>query len=252
MLWLEKMKCKKKWPIILLAAVLLSMGAFYLYVSDYYRADQTAVLALNSSDLVTVKETAYGWLMDGPSEDTALVFYPGGKVEETAYTPLLKQLAGKGLDVCLMKMPFHLAFFDIDGAERVIHSHPYTHWYIGGHSLGGAMAAVFAAHHGNELDGVILLAAYPTEMLDQRLTEILLYGTEDRVLNRSKIEKGRAYAPANYVEYIISGGNHAQFGNYGAQIGDGKADISTDEQQRETVDVIIRALTEKLQEPPES
>ena len=33
----------------------------------------------------------------------------------------------------------------------------------------------------------------------------------------------------------MEGGNHSQFGNYGEQKGDGKATISAEEQQRQTV-----------------
>ena len=66
--------------LILLAAI--AAAVFRVYVSDYYRADAAAEQALES-DTVLVEQTDYGWFFDGPSEDTALVFYPGGKVEET-------------------------------------------------------------------------------------------------------------------------------------------------------------------------
>lgn len=234
----------KKCLIGLLAVIVLFGVIFCLYVSDYYRADPTAIPALKS-DHVQVKETEFGWFLDGPSEDTALIFYPGAKVEETAYAPLLHQLAEKGVDVCLLKMPCRLAFLGTDKAGHVMRTYDYTHWYVGGHSLGGAVAAFFAARHGQELDGVILLAAYPTEKLDEELTEISLYGTEDLILNRKRTEEGKAFAPKTFVEHVISGGNHAQFGNYGIQKGDGKAEISADEQQKETVEIICRVLMEQ-------
>ena len=118
-----------------------------------------------------------------------------------------------------------------------------TDWYIGGHSLGGAMAASYAANHSEQLTGVILFAAYPTKMLDASLTEISIYGSEDGVLNMQNVGAGKAYAPDAFYEYVIEGGNHAQFGNYGKQKGDGEAAISAQEQQRRTVDFILNALT---------
>ena len=110
-----------------------------------------------------VEKTEYGWFLDGPSEENALIFYPGAKVEETAYAPILHRFAEEGMDVCLVKMPFRLAFFGISKASDVMAQYEYENWYIGGHSLGGAMSAVYAADHGDELKGIVLLAAYATK-----------------------------------------------------------------------------------------
>ena len=83
------------------------------------------------------------------------MFYPGAKVEETAYAPLLRAIAEAGMDACLVKMPFRLAIFGVDRADRVMAAHDYERWYIGGHSLGGAMAARYAAGHASRLAGVV-------------------------------------------------------------------------------------------------
>ena len=222
--------------------ILLLAASFFAYVSVYYRADEAALGFMNSDESVAVTETRYGWLFDGPSEDAALIFYPGGKVEEKAYAPLLHALATQGLDACLVKMPFRLAVLHGNAAEDVLKAHGYTEWYIGGHSLGGAMAAMYAADHGSDFSGVILLAAYPSQKLPDTLTEIQLIGSEDRIINRDKVKQGQAYAPPHCVEYTIEGGNHAQFGSYGVQRGDGTAAISAEEQIQETVRVIMESL----------
>ena len=197
-----------------------------------YRADKTALQAL-VSDAVTVEKTDFGWCFDGPSDTAALVFYPGGRVEETAYAPLLHRLAESGMDVYLVKMPLHLAVLGMNKADRIIDRAAYEKWYIGGHSLGGAVAANYAASR--DLDGVILLAAYPTKDVDEAM--LLLYGSEDSVVNRAKIEAAGQYGAVE--ERVIAGGNHAGFGNYGEQKGDGVATISTQEQQKETVEAIL-------------
>jgi len=118
----------------------------------------------------------------------------------------------------------------------------YDHWYIGGHSLGGAMAADFAATKGDGLDGVILLAAYSTKKLDQHLDVVLIYGSEDKVLSMEKYSKYMRNVPDMTSEHIIGGGNHAQFGSYGPQKGDGKALIPPEEQVNKTVDAILKKV----------
>lgn len=229
---------RRKWLIPVIVIVIMAASAA-AYAGNYYRADPSALAALSSDETVRVTETDYGWFFDGPSEEDALVFYPGAKIETAAYAPFLHLLARQGMDVCLVEMPLRLAFLGIGKAGPVMDQYEYDHWYVGGHSLGGAMAAVYAAEHGEQLTGLILLAAYPTKELDDALLEISIYGSEDLVLNPDKMIAGKAYAPSAFCELVIEGGNHAQFGNYGYQKGDGIAAISCGEQQRITVDFII-------------
>jgi hypothetical protein len=224
----------------MLGILLLCPAAFFLYTGNYYHADPVADKALISDSDVSVSREAYGWLCDRPSEDSALIFYPGGKVEAAAYAPLLHRLAADGMDAMLVEMPFRLAVFGTGKAENVIEAHDYRHWYIGGHSLGGVIAADYAADHEDAVEGVVLLAAYPSKKLADSLTEISIYGSHDRVLNMTSMEKAKVFASFNFREHVIRGGNHAQFGNYGPQRGDGTAKISADAQQQETVRLLLQ------------
>ena len=235
------MRKKVKW-IILAVCLLFPTAALLWQGACYYDADAKAEEALVSDSAVTVTRTDYGWYFDGPAEDRALVFYPGAGVEETAYAPLLHLLAGREMDVCLVKMPLRLAVLGKDRAGEVMGRYDYSRWYAGGHSLGGAMAASFAAEHGEELEGVLLLAAYPTDPLDPDMTEVLIYGSEDKVLNMQRLEESGQYAPEHLREHVIKGGNHAQFGSYGEQKGDGKASLCMEEQIEEAVEVIRGAV----------
>ena len=151
---------------------------------------------------------------------------------------MLHRIASGVMDVCLVKMPFHLAVFDKNAADKVMPQYNYQKWYIGGHSLGGAMAALYAAESANPLVGIILLASYPTKPLPENLKEILLVGSEDGVIRWEKVDESRQYSPRDCTEHIIQGGNHAQFGSYGKQKGDGEAQISAGVQVDETVEVI--------------
>ena len=229
----------RKYLTVIAAVILLLCIAFLFYTEQYYHADETAAAALISDDTVRVEETGYGWFFDGPSETDALIFYPGGKVEETAYAPLLHDLAGQGMDVCLVKMPFRLAVFGKNKADRVIAQYDYTHWYIGGHSLGGVMAADYAAGHSSQLAGVFMLAAYPTKQLDENTRTVLICGSQDGVLNMAKLEEAERFLPSGAQRFIIEGGNHAQFGNYGKQKGDGDAAVTSEEQQKKTIEIIL-------------
>jgi len=234
---------KKKRCLITAAAVLLAVIlGFFVYTAVYYHADEAALSALRTDEDAAVTQTDYGYLFDGPGEDAALIFYPGGKVEAEAYAPLLHRLAAGGLDVCLVRMPLRLAVFGQNRADDVMAAYPYAHWYIGGHSLGGSVAALYAADNSEAVEGLVLCAAYPTKPLDDGLIEISLTGSEDGVINRARQESGLVYAPANSSVFVIEGGNHAQFGSYGPQAGDGAAQIPPEQQWDEAAEEILAAL----------
>ncbi len=224
-------------PVLVLAIL---CGSFVWYVNDYYHAVDVSQ-AMTSSGDVTVTEIKNGYLFDGPGESTALIFYPGAKVEASAYAPLLRLLSENGIDCFLVKMPCNLAFFGINRASEIQNSYDYDHWYLAGHSLGGAMAASYASKHLSSFDALILLASYSTSDLSVATFPVLsLYGSNDGVLNREKLETYRSMMPAQYQEYVIEGGNHAGFGSYGAQSGDGAASISAEEQWQQTVSYILQ------------
>ncbi len=138
------------------------------------------------------------------------------------------------------KMPCNLAVLDMNAADSIPERFSeVTDWYIGGHSLGGAMAASYAAKHTDELDGLVLLAAYSTaDLTDSGLRVYAAYGSEDGVLNREKYEADRINLPQDTTETVIDGGCHAGFGSYGAQKGDGAPVISAEEQQQQTADAL--------------
>lgn len=223
---------RKKWlaagGIVLLTLAVLA-GAFFWYVSDYYRAEDVA-LAVMAQDNGITRQDDLTILSPTYPTDTAIIFYPGAKVEAEAYLPLLDQIRQTGVTCILVHMPFHMAIFDADAAEEVMAQFPeYQHWYMAGHSMGGAMASKFAADHPDEVDGLILMGAYIYGDYPDENT-LTIYGS----LNQS-VEDHIDYTE-NIVE--IEGGNHAQFGNYGPQKGDLPATISAQEQQRQTVEAI--------------
>ncbi len=230
--------------IAVLAVGILCAGCF-LYCNDYYRASEEVNEYFEKDGTVSVNDIDSGLYLDGPGNENALIFYPGAKVEYTAYVPLMYELAENGIDVFIINMPCNLAIFGINKADDILSEYRYEHMYLGGHSLGGAMAALYAAENADsaDLDGLILLAAYPTKSLAASDLRVLtIYGSEDKVLNRDKIEEGRSLMPANAAETIIKGGNHAQFGCYGEQKGDGIASISAEEQWEQTAEAVVEMI----------
>lgn len=227
-----KISISKKLLIALGVVVLLlalCAGAFFWYVSDYYRAEDVALDVLAQDSGISVQDNLTVLSPTVPS-DTAIIFYPGAKVEAEAYLPLLEQIKQTGVTCILVHMPFNMAIFDADAAEDVMEQFPdIQHWYMAGHSMGGAMASQFTSEHQDEIDGLILLGAYIYGDYPDEKT-LTVYGS----LNQS-VEDHIDYTE-NIVE--IEGGNHAQFGNYGPQKGDLPATISAAEQQAQTVDAI--------------
>ena len=128
--------------IVLVFAVLI--GACAIYLGNYYRADNEAIGAFLPQGSAW-KEEPNGNIVFEPKGATAgLIFYPGGKVEHTAYIPLMQACAENGILCVIVEMPFNLAVFDVNAADGIQKEYPQIeNWYIGGHSLGGSMAASY-------------------------------------------------------------------------------------------------------------
>ncbi len=215
---------------------------------DYYRALPEAFEVIASpSHGIVVTETKNDHIVFAPDDAVAgLIFYPGGKVQYEAYAPLMAACAERDILCVLLHMPANLAVLDMDAAEGIVEKYPdIEEWYIGGHSLGGSMAASYVAEHTEEFEGLILLASYSTaELQDSGLEVMSIYGSEDRVLNLEKYQEYRSNLPTGFHEVILKGGNHAYFGNYGSQEGDGLAKITNEDQIQATVDIMATRMRE--------
>ena len=237
-------KHKRKRLLIATTTILvlvIIVGACAVYLGDYYRADHDAIGAILPQG-TTWKEKADGTIVFEPEAATkGLIFYPGGKVEHTAYTPLMEMLASEGILCVLVEMPFRLAVLDVGAADGIPEAFPEVErWYLGGHSLGGSMAASYLASHTEDFDGLILLGSYSTaDLSGTELSVLSVYGSEDGVMNREKYAEYKSNLPEGFTEVIIEGGNHAYFGAYGEQEGDGTATVTPAEQLRQTAEAIL-------------
>lgn len=227
---------KRKIIIAIIVILALAVGYAIFYVNDYSHSDTTAKDFLNGTSDVNVTHVSNGIFVDGKGNDSAVIFYPGAKVEYDAYLPMLCRLAGEGVDCYLVEMPFNIAFIGSDAADDIIDNSSYDHYFIAGHSLGGVVASSYV-NKTNRTDGLILFAAYPTQEIHKPVLSI--YGSKDGVLNMEEYGESVPLIKGNFTEFVIEGANHAQFGNYGNQSGDNPADITAKDQQRQSVDEIV-------------
>lgn len=241
---LIRSKLKKKPPrsvhilLSIVCGILIIAVVCLIYFNTYSKAQSEALQTLSQNSAV-ITETDYGYFFDGEGENSALIFYPGAKVDEKAYAPLMQKLAEGGVDCFLLKLPFHMAIFDMDAADKVTSVYSYDTWILAGHSMGGIAASDYTNKHADMIDGLVLLASFPTEKLPDDIAVLSLYGSEDGVLEKDAYEGSKQYFPATYDEVVIDGGNHAGFADYGEQNGDGNATLSAEEQQTKTAYAIL-------------
>jgi len=233
------------WTTSIAAVLIILITACAVYLNDYYKADTGAIDSYAPADGISIIVLSDNSIVYAPEDaKSGFVFYPGGKVEHTAYIPLMQELAGQGVLCVLMKMPFHLAVLDQNAADGIQEQFPeIENWYIGGHSLGGAMAASYLSDRTDDYNGLVLLGAYSTEDLSNADIDVLsVYGSEDTVLNPEKYESNKCNLPGDFTELIIDGGCHSYFGMYGMQEGDGIPAVTNAEQIRLTADAIAEFI----------
>lgn len=242
-------KTLKRILLAILAVLLLAVAGFVIWGLTPLGPGQAAQQVLVSDDQVTV--TNADWLAFAPAgtaPGTGLILYPGARVDYRSYAPLARLIAQEGYLVVITPMPLSLAVFSPDAAGAVIAAHSeITNWVIGGHSMGGAMAAQYAYDHPGAFDGLLLLAAYPPESADLRtfvLRVCSITASNDGVLDQETFNATRAMLPLDTRFVTIGGGNHAGFGDYGDQPGDGQATISPEDQWHLVVRYVLECLEE--------
>ena len=237
---------KRWWWLLLLIPALLVVG-FVVWAETPLGPMPEALAALESDELVRVEQGE--WYVFRPVEgtqDTGLIIYPGGRVDPRSYAPQARALAEEGYLAIIVPMPLNLAVFGSERAQDVIAAYPeIQHWVIGGHSLGGAMAARFAFQHPGAVQGLDLWAAYPASSDDLSgydLQVVSMIGSLDGLGTAQGIEETKHLLPPGTNFITIEGGNHSQFGWYGDQPGDAQATISREEQQEQVLQATLKLL----------
>jgi pimeloyl-ACP methyl ester carboxylesterase len=245
---------KRKWFLEIIVLLALLVAGFAVWGETPSGPVPEALAALNTDDQVRVSSEE--WLVFMPasaSPRTGFIFYPGGRVDYRSYAPQAHAIAAQGYLVVIPRMPLNLAVFDAGAAADVIAAYPeIQRWVVGGHSLGGSMAANFAAKHPGQVQGLVLWASYPAgsdDLSARDLAVTSIYGSNDGVADLDTVRAASALLPTDTTWVEISGGNHAQFGWYGPQGGDQPATIDPLAQQEQTVRATL-ALLERVENRP--
>ncbi len=238
---------KKRWWLVLIGSLLAAVVGFVAWGLIIPAPMPEALAALQSDS--QVKITTEPWLVFQPIESTpttGLIIYPGGRVDPRAYAPQAHAIAENDYLVVIVPMPLNLAVFGSRRAASVIEAYPEIEkWVIGGHSLGGSMAASYAYNHTDQIDGLVLWASYPASSNDLSQTKIRttsIFASLDGLSTPPKIAASHNLLPQDTTWVQIQGGNHAQFGWYGDQPGDNSATISREEQQAQIVQSTLDLL----------
>ncbi|QTX04057.1 alpha/beta hydrolase [Agromyces archimandritae] len=221
--------------LIALAGVLvLVIVAFAVWAHILYPGERAASLDAWRDPAIRITETEASFVIEPTDPDHAsgdgLVFLPGARVEPSAYLAKLRDLAGEtGATVVITKPTLNLAFFDtrplsafIDGIDDV------DRWFVGGHSLGGVKACMLAEDPA--VAGLVLLGSYcANDLSGTDLAVVQIAASEDRLSSEADLAAAAHLLPPTTALVEIDGANHASFGDYGVQPGDGVATASDDE-----------------------
>jgi len=239
-------------PVVFLS--LLLPNTSFPADNDYlYKAIGLDASFLRSSGTVKVAQTGDVWSFS-PTKSTGsatLVFCYGSQVEPTAYAPLARRISENGFSVVLIKLGAKYDSLEAqkqDGVARIrrfVSERGKGKFVVGGHSLGAAIAARFANENPGLLSGLLLCATthprdFSLSMLKMPVAKI--YATKDGVARQDQVERNKSLLPVTTQWRLIEGGNHAQFGFYGQQSGDGIATISREKQQEIVLQEALKLL----------
>ncbi|MCQ2516640.1 MAG: alpha/beta hydrolase [Saccharofermentans sp.] len=237
------MKKPSKWFKTILwgfiAALACLLLATTVWLGDYYKAEDGGLSLSDMQSLSVIVQDDY--LAIYPSDaTTGIILYQGAKVDYLAYASLARAFADRGFLCIVIDSPANIAITDVGKATTIIANYPQIDsWYVGGHSLGGVVASREILENAKYYDGLILLASYANvDLTNLDINVISVYGDQDIILNQESYDNALSNLPC-INELVIEGGNHAQFGNYGWQSGDGEATITADEQQAITADFVL-------------
>jgi pimeloyl-ACP methyl ester carboxylesterase len=237
---------------ILLGIVVVSVVAIGYWRYDFadreHRVTPEALAALESDAEVSVSQT--DWIVFSPNGTTptkGLIFYPGGECDERGYAEPLRAIAASGYLVVLVPMPWQLAVFAPDRADDVIAAFPdIRDWAIAGHSLGGSMAAYYAANHQDVIKGLLLWDAYSPSDLSNSAMKIRMIHRSDESRQPPSDYASKLPLLPKQTEYVpLVGGQHLNYGRFiaGRLYRDaGPAELDPDQQRAQAAAASIEFM----------
>jgi pimeloyl-ACP methyl ester carboxylesterase len=232
--------------VALIVIVIIPAGSLVIWTAGTLGPSEHALLMLQSDSEVRITQESH-FITFEPVESqpySGFILYPGARVDFRSYSPLLRQIAARNHLVVVLHSPLNIAFFNANGADEVMAAYPHIkNWVIGGHSLGGVVAASYVSRRPS-VSGLVLWASYPADdsLGGTNVKVLSIYGANDKLTTPADVFQSQDLLPPDATFVEIRGGNHSQFGSYGQQPGDGKATITTEEQWTQIIDATVELL----------
>jgi hypothetical protein len=241
---------RKSWKtvlVVVLVIIVISIaGGIAIWTAGTLGPSEQALLVLQSDNEVRIKQESDQITFEPVANQptSGFILYPGARVDFRSYSPLLREIAARNHVVIVLRSPFNIAFFNANAADEVMAAYPHiTDWVIGGHSLGGVVAASYVSRRPS-VSGLVLWASYPADdsLVETDVQVLSIYGSTDRLTTPADVLRSQDLLPPDAIFVEIRGGNHSQFGSYGLQPGDGKATITNEEQWTQIIEATIELL----------
>ena len=119
------MKKAKKVLIIfsIVIALIIIAAAIYLSTGNYESKDLAKANMTSDKNTTVIIENGIRFIPLKPN-GTGVILYQGAKVDVSAYSIEAKVLADNGYTFFIPKMPFNMAFFGINKADKIIENNP--------------------------------------------------------------------------------------------------------------------------------
>lgn len=240
--------------VAVIAVVALLAVLFLAYAHTVMQGERGPALAAWTDDAVEITSHDAGIVIEpaGGGAGEGLVFVPGAKVDPYAYLSKLSAVAeASGLTIVITHPTLNLAFFDTRPLATFTELAPEVdEWWVGGHSLGGVRACQLAgepdAPGRPELAGVMLFGSYcANDLSGSGLAALSVSGSNDGLSTPAKVGAASGLLPADAAFVELEGANHADFGDYGAQPGDGESTLDDAEVRDEIAAAVAAFLAER-------
>lgn len=243
---------KQKWSLKrIIIRVWLTVGIVFIFYLFYsYQSREVDEHFLQNNDTIDVSNTKDFYAFTPQTEfKDVFIFYPGAMVDPKSYVPLCRKIAENNIKVYIIKMPWRLASKGYNIPKELgLFADTSKTYILAGHSQGAKMAAQFLYENPDLIDKLILIASsHPRDisLSDSQIPIMKIYGSRDGVADEKSILENKSKLPLDAQFVRIDGANHSQFGYYGFQLGDNRAEISRDEQQSETLRAILEFVYKK-------
>ena len=238
----------RKWLLVAFVVVIVGLLFWGIQWATFARPPlPEAIRALESNEFVDVVQAP--WLTFSSTQDaptTGFIFYPSGRVDPRAYASLVRAIASEGYLVVIPEMPINMAVFNPNIADEIIAYYPgISRWAIGGHSVGGTMAAQYTDKHPEIIEGLAIWASYPADSTDISgldIPVISIYGSREERVNDASIGERKHLLPEDTLYIRIEGGDHHQFGAYEINPEDHLATTSRASQHEQIIQATLELL----------